>query len=71
MLFVRPECDRASVTAARRGGLREMFTLGLATLRNGNGWMFFFGIFIPVFWLVGTFMRPPQAGSWSSSRRSM
>ena len=23
------------------------FTLGLMTLRNGHGWMFFFGIFFP------------------------
>ena len=37
-----------------------VFTLGLATLRNGHGWMFFFGIFIPVFWLIGAFMRPTQ-----------
>lgn len=36
-------------------------TLGLATLRNGHGWMFFFGIFIPVLWIIGAFMRPPEA----------
>ena len=24
-----------------------VFTLGLMTLRNGHGWMFFFGIFFP------------------------
>ena len=35
-------------------------TLGVATLRNGHGWMFFFGIFIPVLWVIGAFMRPPQ-----------
>ena len=40
--------------------LTVLFTLGLATLRNGHGWMFFFGIFIPVFWLFGAFMRPPS-----------
>ena len=38
-----------------------VFTLGLATLRNGHGWMFFFGIFLPVFWLFGAFMRPSTA----------
>ena len=36
-------------------------TLGLATLRNGHGWMFFFGIFFPLLWLFGAFMRPPDA----------
>ena len=35
-----------------------LFTLGLATLRNGHGWMFFFGIFFPLLWLMGAFMRP-------------
>jgi hypothetical protein len=37
-----------------------LFTLGLATLRNGHGWMFFFGIFVPLLWLMGAFMRPPS-----------
>jgi ABC-type multidrug transport system permease subunit len=37
--------------------------LGIRTLRNGHGWMFFFGIFFPLLWLFGAFMRParPQA----------
>ena len=35
-----------------------LFTLGLATLRNGHGWMFFFGIFFPLLWIMGAFMRP-------------
>ena len=34
------------------------FTLGLMTLRNGHGWMFFFGIFFPILWIFGAFMRP-------------
>jgi hypothetical protein len=38
-----------------------LVTLGLMTLRNGHGWMFFFGIFIPVFWLIGAIMRPTSA----------
>jgi hypothetical protein len=38
-----------------------LFTLGLMTLRNGHGWMFFFGIFFPVLWLIGAFMRPTTA----------
>jgi len=35
-----------------------VFTLGLMTLRNGHGWMFFFGIFLPLFWLIGAFIGP-------------
>ena len=37
--------------------------LGLWTLRNGHAWMFFFGIFFPLLWIIGAFMRPasPQA----------
>ena len=38
-----------------------VFTLGLMTLRNGHGWMFFFGIFFPILWIFGAFMRPPTA----------
>jgi hypothetical protein len=41
------------------------FWLGLATLRNGHGWLFFFGIFFPILWIFGAFSRPvnpaPQA----------
>jgi len=36
------------------------FTLGLMTLRNGHGWMFFFGIFFPILWIIGAFMKPPR-----------
>ena len=32
------------------------FTLGLMTLRNGHGWLFFFGIFFPLLWIFGAFM---------------
>ena len=35
-----------------------LFTLGLVTLRNGHGWMFFFGIFFPLLWLIGALMEP-------------
>ena len=38
--------------------LALLFTLGFMTLRNRHGWMFFFGIFIPLLWLVGALMRP-------------
>ena len=36
-------------------------TLGIMTLRNGHGWMFFLGIFFPFLWLIGAFMRPADA----------
>ena len=39
-----------------------LFTLGIMTLRNQHGWMFFFGIFFPLFWLIGAFMRPQRGG---------
>ena len=39
-----------------------LFTLGLMTLRNGHGWMFFLGIFFPLLWLIGAFMRPAERG---------
>ena len=35
--------------------------LGLRTLRNGHGWMFFFGIFFPLLWIIGAFMQPAPA----------
>jgi hypothetical protein len=37
-----------------------MISLGLMTLRNGHGWMFFFGFFLPLLWLIGAFMQPPR-----------
>ena len=40
-----------------------VFTLGWATLWNGHRWLFFFGIFIPVFWLIGSIMQSPAAGA--------
>jgi hypothetical protein len=30
------------------------------TLRNGHGWMFFFGIFLPILRIFGAFMRPSE-----------
>ena len=38
--------------------LLVFFTLGLTTLRKGHGWMFVFGCFFPLFWLIGAFMTP-------------
>jgi hypothetical protein len=36
------------------------FWLGLATLRNGHGWLFFFGIFFPLLWIFGAFSGSPS-----------
>ena len=33
-----------------------LLTLGIITLRKGHGWLFFFGLFIPLFWLMGALM---------------
>jgi hypothetical protein len=38
--------------------LALLVTLGVMTLRKGHGWLFFFGIFFPLLWLVGAIMRP-------------
>lgn len=35
------------------------FWLGLSTLRNGHGLLFFFGIFIPILWIFGAFSGGP------------
>jgi hypothetical protein len=39
------------------------FWLGLATLRNGHGLLFFFGIFLPVLWIFGA-LSAPAAERW-------
>ena len=44
--------------------LLVLWTLGLATLRNGHGWMFFFGFFFPLLWILGAFMSP-QSGEYA------
>ena len=38
--------------------LALFFWLGLTTLRNGHGWLFFFGIFLPILWIFGAMMQP-------------
>jgi hypothetical protein len=37
------------------------FWLGLTTLRNGHGLLFFLGIFFPVLWIFGAFIGPAAA----------
>jgi hypothetical protein len=41
--------------------LALLVTLGVMTLRNGHGWLFFFGIFFPILWIIGAIMRPVRA----------
>jgi len=36
------------------------FTLGLITLRKGHWVMFLFGIFLPIFWIVGALIPPTR-----------
>jgi len=38
-----------------------MVWLGLRTLRNGHVFLFILGIFLPILWLFGAFMRPASA----------
>jgi hypothetical protein len=38
-------------------------TLGVMTIRNGHGWLFFFGIFFPILWIFGAFMRPTRGAT--------
>jgi hypothetical protein len=38
--------------------------LGIRTLRNGHGWMFFFGIFFPLLWIIGAFMQPARSEAY-------
>jgi hypothetical protein len=40
-----------------------LFTLGFMTLSKGHGWMFFFGIFLPLSWLIGAFFEPTRPQS--------
>ena len=41
-----------------------MIWLGLRTLRNGHGWLFFFGIFLPILWIFGAFMQPARGPAY-------
>jgi hypothetical protein len=38
--------------------------LGIRTLRNGHGWLFFFGIFLPLLWIIGAFMQPARSQAY-------
>jgi hypothetical protein len=36
-----------------------LVTLGILTIRKGHWVMFFIGIFLPIFWLVGALLPAP------------
>jgi hypothetical protein len=38
--------------------LSLLISLGLATIRKGHWVMFIFGIFLPIFWIIGAMMAP-------------
>jgi len=38
--------------------LTLLITLGVTTLRKGHGFLFFFGIFFPLLWIIGAMMGP-------------
>jgi hypothetical protein len=38
-----------------------MVTLGVMTLRKGHWVLFIFGIFLPVFWIIGALIPPTRA----------
>jgi hypothetical protein len=38
------------------------FWLGIATLRNGHGLLFFFGLFFPLLWFFGAFSPSQHMG---------
>jgi hypothetical protein len=44
--------------------LTALIVLGLATLRKGHTALFWFGIFLPILWIVGALMAPtPKAAA--------
>ena len=38
-----------------------LLVFGLRTYRNGHGLLFFMGIFFPLLWLLGAWIRPAAA----------
>ena len=38
-----------------------LVSLGMTTLRNGHGFMFFFGFFFPLLWIIGALVAPTPA----------
>jgi hypothetical protein len=44
-----------------------LVTLGVMSLRKGHWVMFIFGIFLPLFWLIGALMPPRGQAAGSSA----
>jgi hypothetical protein len=40
-----------------------MVTLGVMTLRGGHYWLFVFGLFLPVLWVVGGLIPPTESAA--------
>ena len=50
--------------------LSMLVALGLATLRKGHTALFIFGIFFPLFWIVGALMQPTPAAVAAADAQS-
>ena len=44
-----------------------LVTLGVMSLRKGHWVMFIFGIFFPLFWLIGALMQPRGQAAGTSA----
>jgi hypothetical protein len=40
-----------------------LLVFGIRTYRNGHGTLFFMGLFFPLLWLVGAWMKPSPAAT--------
>lgn len=40
-----------------------LVTLGIISIRKGHWIMFLFGIFIPIFWIIGALLPPTRGAS--------
>ena len=45
-------------------------TFGVMTLRKGHGWMFIFGFFFPLFWLIGALIAPTEEAARKAAMNS-
>ena len=51
--------------------LTALFVLGLTTLRKGHTVLFWFGIFLPLLWIVGALMAPTAEVSAAEARAGL
>jgi len=42
---------------------------GLATFRKGHYWLFWIGFFLPILWIIGALIAPPNAPPHGSRGR--